>query len=392
VHGRIVMTRVHRITVTFMMLLTVLFTYNNCVLEQKTNKKIKRSDDVNLNINSTNGNDGTNTSTDGTNTSTDGTNGTSGTTTATDGTNGTNGTTTATDGTNGTNGTTGEPVDVKALSVQAFSQTTHLLTKAHCVNCHGNFQQPLHAVADPTQAHDALIDTNKINFNDIPNSRIVQKLRVNMHQCWSNCASNATEMEQSISNWKTIRDQLIAGATTGSNGGNGTPGPNGAQAEYGIKSYEQINKTMSALTGVRIDRSNIKNVYEDVITQLPTQNTIDSFLAAHQVGVTKLAAEYCDTLVNDTTLRANVWPGFNFGATATNAFNTTGTQNFIVQTLNAFWGQGVDMAGRTPASLELQNLINELKVGENLGASSTTRKIAKGVCIASLASLNVTLL
>ncbi len=384
------MTRVHRITVTFMMLLTVLFTYNNCVLEQKTNKKIKRSDDVNLNTTSTTGTDGTNTSTDGSNTTTDGSNtstdGSNGTTTSTDGT---NGTTSATDGTNGTNGGT---VDVKALSVQAFSQTTHLLTKAHCVNCHGNFQQPLHAVADPTQAHDALIDTNKINFSDIPNSRIVQKLRVNMHQCWSDCASNATEMEQSIVNWKVIRDQLISGATSGSTGTNGDTGPNGAQPEYGIKSYEQINKTMSVLTGVRIDRSNIQNIYEDVLTQLPTDNTIDTFLAAHQVGVTKLAAEYCDTLVNDTTLRANVWPGFNFGATATNAFNSTGTQNFIVQTLNAFWGQGVDMSGRAPASIELQALVNELKVGENLGASSTTRKIAKGVCITALASLNVTLL
>lgn len=381
------MTRVHRVTVTFMMLLTVLFAYNNCVLEQKTNKKIKRSDDVNLNTTSTTGSDGTN----GTNTGTDGTNGSN---TGTDGTTGTNGTdgTTGTNATDGTNGTNGEPVDVKALSVQAFSQTTHLLTKAHCVNCHGNFQQPLHAVADPTMAHDALIDTNKINFADIPNSRIVQKLRINMHQCWSDCASNATEMEQSISNWKTIRDQLIAGATTGSNGGNGDPGPNGEQPEVGVKSFEQINKTMSALTGVRIDRSNIENTFEDVVTQLPTDNNIDSFLAAHQVGVTKLAAEYCDTLVNDSTLRANVWPGFNFGQNATNAFNATGTQNFIVQTLNAFWGQGVDMAGRAPASVELQQLVNELKVGENLGASSTTRKIAKGVCITALASLNVTLL
>jgi hypothetical protein len=237
-----------------------------------------------------------------------------------------------------------------------------------------------------------LIDTNKINFNDIPNSRIVQKLRVNMHQCWSNCEADANQMEQSIQNWKTIRDQLIAGATTGSNGSNGSVEPNGDQPEVGIKSFEQINKTMSALTGVRIDRNNIENVYEDVITQLPTDNTIDTFLAAHQVAVTKLAAEYCDTLVNDSTLRANVWPGFNFGTSATNAFNSTGTQNFIVQTLNAFWGQGVDLAGRAPASIELQQLVNDLKVGENLSASSTTRKIAKGVCITTLASLNVTLL
>ncbi|MCO4754212.1 MAG: hypothetical protein KC478_07005 [Bacteriovoracaceae bacterium] len=378
------MTRWHRVSVTFMMLLTVLFTYNNCVLEQKTNKKIKKSDDQTLNTTSTTTGD----------TGTNGTDGTNGTTTSTDGTNGTTGTTgtTGTDGTNGTNGTTGDPVvvDEKALSVQAFSQTTHLLTKAHCMNCHGNFQQPLHAVADPTQAFDALIDTNKINFFDIPNSRLVTKLRVNMHNCWSNCASDAAELEQSIVNWKTIRDQLIAGATSGSNGGN--TGPDGDQADIGIKNFEQINKTMSALTGVRIDRSNINNVYQDIIAQLPTDNKIDTFLAAHQVAVTKLAAEYCDTVVNDTTLRANVWSGFNFGATANNAFDSNGTSNFINLTLNSFWGLGVDLAGRSPAGLELQTLVNELKVGENLGASSTTRKIAKGVCIATLASLNVTML
>jgi len=101
----------------------------------------------------------------------------------------------------------------KAVSIQAFSQTMHPITQARCVNCHGSFQQPLHAVADATQAHDAVIDAFKVNFDNIPSSRMVAKLRDESHNCWSNCADDADEMERAIEDWKAILDQN--GASTG---------------------------------------------------------------------------------------------------------------------------------------------------------------------------------
>jgi len=126
-------------------------------------------------------------------------------------------TTTGTTGDVGSSGTpiltppTGGGGDPKAVSIQAFSTTMHPITRARCINCHGSFQTPLHAVADVTEAHDAVIDGFKVNFNNIPSSRMVLKLSDESHNCWSNCAANAAEMQAAIEDWKSQVE-----ATTGS--------------------------------------------------------------------------------------------------------------------------------------------------------------------------------
>tara|TARA_R110002072_G_scaffold276051_1_gene437641 strand:- start:409737 stop:411152 length:1416 start_codon:yes stop_codon:yes gene_type:complete len=111
-------------------------------------------------------------------------------------------------------------------SVQAFSTTVHPITRARCVNCHGSFQPPLHAVADSTQAHNEVMDTFKVDMNNIPNSRLVQKLRSG-HNCWSDCNTNGDEMEAAITEWKALMTDTSGGgnntgggSSTGSTSGN----------------------------------------------------------------------------------------------------------------------------------------------------------------------------
>jgi hypothetical protein len=108
-----------------------------------------------------------------------------------------------------TTGTT----DQTAVSIQAFATTMHPITQARCVNCHGSFQTPLHAVADPTQAHNAVIDGFKVNFNNIPSSRMVLKLSDESHNCWSDCNANAAEMQAAIEDWKDQIDAATGGVT-----------------------------------------------------------------------------------------------------------------------------------------------------------------------------------
>lgn len=100
-------------------------------------------------------------------------------------------------------------------SVQAFAQTTHAITRARCINCHGSFQQPLHAVADAQQAHDALINSSKINFSSPQQSRLVLKLTEG-HNCWGDCNLNAQEMLDSVNDWIYLMKD-----TTVSTGGSG---------------------------------------------------------------------------------------------------------------------------------------------------------------------------
>lgn len=95
-------------------------------------------------------------------------------------------------------------------SVQAFAQTTHAVTRARCINCHGGGQQPLHAVANAQQAHDAIVNNAKVNFENPAQSRMVLKLTQG-HNCWGDCNQNAQEMLDSINDWIYLRQESNTG-------------------------------------------------------------------------------------------------------------------------------------------------------------------------------------
>jgi hypothetical protein len=164
------------------------------------------------------------------------------------------------------------------------------------------------------------------------------------------------------------------------------------EVDVGVKNFEQVLETMSVLTGVDANTNTINDTYQDLKTQLPTNNDIKTFLPAHQVAVTKLAAEYCDELVDDNSLRGSVWPGFNFGGTPTNSLNANGRANIINQAIDKFWGMGtVSAVDKNAAIVELQILVADL-VANEANTQTTTRTVVKGVCIATLATARVTLL
>lgn len=109
--------------------------------------------------------------------------------------------------------TTFSSAEVKAISIEAFKTTVYPINRARCVGCHGASQSPLHAVADTTAAHNAVIDNYKIDFTNIPNSRMVLKLKNDKHNCWSDCSANAAEMQTAISAWKAKIDAKAPAAT-----------------------------------------------------------------------------------------------------------------------------------------------------------------------------------
>ncbi|GAB4012677.1 MAG: hypothetical protein Fur0010_08770 [Bdellovibrio sp.] len=164
------------------------------------------------------------------------------------------------------------------------------------------------------------------------------------------------------------------------------------RVDLGVKNFEQINETMSTLTGVDPNLTAIKNAYSSVTVQLPTENDIKSFLAANQVAITKLAAEYCDRLIESSTLRAVVYPGFNFGTTGTAAFTQANRDYIVIRSMDHFWGPTMDAPARAASQAELQSLLTDLINGENLSSTTNVRKIVKGVCTAVLASANTILL
>ena len=88
-------------------------------------------------------------------------------------------------------------------SYEAFAQTVYPITRSNCVSCH-NTQQPAHASDDIKIAHDAILSNFKVNFANIPASRMVKKLRDENHNCWGDCEENAQEMEEAITEWNEL--------------------------------------------------------------------------------------------------------------------------------------------------------------------------------------------
>lgn len=87
------------------------------------------------------------------------------------------------------------------------------------------------------------------------------------------------------------------------------PAPGPVAADIGVKTFAQINSTLSALTGVPTSDPNVSATYLAVQQQLPPTPTLEGFSSANQVGVAQLAIQYCNVMVNNPTYLSQVLPG-----------------------------------------------------------------------------------
>lgn len=171
------------------------------------------------------------------------------------------------------------------------------------------------------------------------------------------------------------------------------PTPEELALQAGVRNYAQINATMSVLTGVSPNATNVKAAFDaELSSSLPAGNDAQAFLGSHQVAVTKLAVEYCDALFEDATLRAQMIPGFNFAATPAAAFTAAGKALVTKSMIDRFFG--IDLADR-PGSDVMQpiatKLLEDILSGKSQTDVNITKNAIKGVCIALLASAPVSL-
>ncbi|MEM7217696.1 MAG: LamG domain-containing protein [Pseudomonadota bacterium] len=95
-----------------------------------------------------------------------------------------------------------DPGDSKNFPVSpgAFASTVYPVLDTYCSNCHSEAaavpQQPLFASADVAAAYDAA--RTKIDLDTPSSSRFVVRLASEFHNCWSNCALDAAEMDAAI--------------------------------------------------------------------------------------------------------------------------------------------------------------------------------------------------
>ncbi len=159
------------------------------------------------------------------------------------------------------------------------------------------------------------------------------------------------------------------------------------QPDIGIKIFDDINASMAAVTGVSPTTASVATTYSTVKQALPTAEAIEGFSSSQQAGITQLAVAYCNSLSNNATLRASVFPGFNFGASAATAFDTQAERDQIIIPL---YNRSVGLNLQSQPSLatvagELNNLIDRLTTQCTANCGNTPT-VVTAVCAATVGS------
>lgn len=180
----------------------------------------------------------------------------------------------------------------------------------------------------------------------------------------------------------------------------GTPPNLPAVSDIGVRMFNEIDATMSQMTGV--DRfapanTSINSTYSTYEQQLPAIGDVNAFLSSHQMAIAQLAMEYCSALVEDngTIARGTYFPSFNFAATANNAFDAAGRSAIIDPLMTRMLNADliapeylVTQPGDATVRTELEALISNLTACAPTTCDTTQRtlEVVKATCAAVLGS------
>jgi hypothetical protein len=164
----------------------------------------------------------------------------------------------------------------------------------------------------------------------------------------------------------------------------------------GVRTFDEISATMAAITGVSQNEPGVRAAYDEVRQSMPAIPSLEAFLSSHQAAIGQLAIEYCHALMENPTLRASKFPGFNFAATPAAAF---ANQNALFDPLlDRVLGatQLAHQPDKNAARTELSQLINGhpsdaarpglLNTPGATNDAARTRNIAKAACAAVVGS------
>lgn len=155
----------------------------------------------------------------------------------------------------------------------------------------------------------------------------------------------------------------------------------------GLKLFPEIHHTMARLTGVSTTHPQIAASFRQLQQQLPSATDIESFQSAQQMAMTQLAIRYCSTLVDDTDLRDELFPGFAFDAPPASALDADGRASLSDALISRFVGSSLP-SQPAPADVEaeLDALIDRLTSCGGSCPDGRTEIVVKASCAAVLGS------
>ncbi|MEQ3636630.1 LamG domain-containing protein [Alcanivorax sp.] len=171
-----------------------------------------------------------------------------------------------------------------------------------------------------------------------------------------------------------------------------TPNQYGEQPLPGLRNFAEINATMSHLTGVPEGYGEVPETYLRLRAQLPSEENIEAFLTAHQVGVAQLAIEYCNALVEaERNSDVSIEPlfvdmNYNLGA---DTFSQQNWKDWVISPLfDRMVGNGqASQPDRNGVESELENLLFDTNLTQcSSDCVVRTATATKAACAAVLGS------
>jgi hypothetical protein len=162
------------------------------------------------------------------------------------------------------------------------------------------------------------------------------------------------------------------------------PAPGPIAADIGVRTFAQINSTLSLLTGVPTSNAAVSGTYLAVQQQLPSNPTLEGFSSSNQIGVAQLAIQYCNVAVNSSTLQPQV-----FGTNLSPAqFKTQPGIDIVTGALaSRLLGTGLNsQPNATPVRTELSSLIGKLCMTNDCTTSKGTYAVAAAACATAFGS------
>jgi hypothetical protein len=182
------------------------------------------------------------------------------------------------------------------------------------------------------------------------------------------------------------------------------------ESEVGLRTFDEINATLSTITGVPQTNTRVAATYQLVKQALPAIEKFGTFGPSQQTALAQLAMQYCNVVVDDPALRAAFFPGLDGSGTGTAVFGTEAAPNMANRDLllNALVNKTVgtqfqqfqvteaqirdelhngfpDPTNANPAN-ETDGLINRLVSGPTGASATGGRTVMKASCGAVLGS------
>jgi hypothetical protein len=167
-----------------------------------------------------------------------------------------------------------------------------------------------------------------------------------------------------------------------------------AESDVGLRTFDELNATLSNITGIPVTNTRVAATYDTVKQGLPAIEKLGTFGASQQTALAQLAIQYCNQMVDTSAARTAFYgAALNPAATGTATFGTSGTPNIANRDLviNALLTKGINTGlewspDPTVISNEIDNLINKLVSGPTGGAANGTGTVMKAACGAVLGS------